>query len=224
MQFPVTEGLTFLLRSNMELPVVNIEGKDTGRKATLADQVFGMEEPNDHAIYLDVKQILANQRQGTSKAKERGEIAGSKKKPYRQKGTGSARAGSKKSPLWRKGGTIFGPRPRNYNFKLNKKLKSLARASALTYKARENSIQLVEKFSFDTPKTKEFVQVLENLSVQGKKVLFLLPDQDQNVYLSGRNLKNAKVLRAADVNTFDVLHADQVFIVEDAVEIVNQIR
>lgn len=208
----------------MELPVVNIEGKDTGRKVSLSDQVFAVEDPNDHAIYLDVKLLLANRRQGTHKAKERGEITGSQKKPYRQKGTGSARAGSKKSPLWRKGGTIFGPRPRDYSFKLNKKLKDLARASALTYKARGESIQLVEKFDFEAPKTKDFIQVLENLELQDTKVLFLVPDNNRNVYLSSRNLPKAKVLRAQDVNTFDVLNAEKVLIVEDAVEIVNQIR
>jgi len=208
----------------MELSVVNSKGQDTGRKASLSDEVFGLEEPNDHAIYLDVRQLMANRRQGTSKSKERGEIAGSKKKPYRQKGTGSARAGSKKSPLWRKGGTIFGPKPRDYHFKLNKKLKSLARASALTYKARESGIQLVEKFNFEKPRTKDFIEVLESLSLQNQKVLVLIPDTDQNVYLSSRNLPKTKVLRAQDVNTYDVLNADKVLIVEDALEIVNQIR
>src|SRR5680860_597236 len=170
----------------MELSVLNIEGKDTGRKVTLNDQIFGI-EPNDHAIYLDVKQYMANQRQGTSKSKERGEIRGSTRKIKKQKGTGTARAGSIKSPLFRGGGTVFGPRPRNYGFKLNKKVKQLARKSALTYKANEMSIMVLEDFNLEGPKTKEMVAIKSNLQLADKKSLFVVPVENNNIYLSSRN-------------------------------------
>ena len=208
----------------MELSVVDKTGKDTGRKVTLSERVFGVEEPNEHVVYLDVKHFLANQRQGTHKAKERGEVSGSKKKPYRQKGTGSARAGHKRSPLWRHGGRVFGPKPRDYGFKLNKKTKALARACALTYKAQEDNIKLLENFSMDAPKTKEFVEILSNLDAAERKVLMVLPEGNANIYLSGRNLPKANVVRASDLNTYDILNHDMLVIVEEAVEIINKIR
>lgn len=206
----------------MEVAVKNIKGADTGRKVTLPGSVFGLEAPNDHAIYEDVRQILANRRQGTHKAKERGEVSGSKKKPYRQKGTGSARAGHKRSPLWRHGGRVFGPRPRNYGFRLNKKVKQLARRSALTYKAREEKITVVEKFDFAAPKTKEFLSILNALELGTTKVLLVVPGDNKNVYLSGRNLPKAQVIRANDLNTYDILNADTLVLVEDSVEMINQ--
>lgn len=206
----------------MEVAVYNIEGTDTGRKASLAEAVFALETPNDQAIYQDVRLILANQRQGTHKAKERGEVHGTNKKPFRQKGTGNARQGDRKSPLFRHGGRIFGPRPRAYGFKLNRKVKSLARRSALSYKARENSIVVLENFGFESPKTKEFLQILRNLELAEKKVLLVLSEQDKNVYLSGRNLPKAHVVVASDLNTYDILHADTVVLTEDAVNIINE--
>ena len=201
----------------MEIAVLKNSGEETGRKVNLSDDIFGI-EPNDHAIYLDVKQFLANQRQGTHKSKERGEIAGSTKKIKRQKGTGTARAGSIKSPIFRGGGRVFGPKPRNYGFKLNKKLKSLARKSALAYKAKDNSVVVLEDFSFDAPKTKEFVNVLSSLSVADKKTLLILGDLNKNVALSGRNLQNAKVVTADSLNTYDVLNADSVLLSESSIE------
>lgn len=201
----------------MKVAVLDITGKDTGRKVELSNEVFGV-EPNDHAIYLDVKQYLANQRQGTHKAKERGEIAGSTRKIKKQKGTGTARAGSIKSPIFRGGGRIFGPRPRSYSFKLNKNLKRLARKSALSIQAKENNLVVVEDFNFETPKTKEFVNVLKALELDTKKSLFVLGNESGNVYLSSRNLKNSKVVNATGVNTYNVLNASKVVISESSLE------
>lgn len=202
----------------MEISVLKNSGEDTGRKVTLSDDIFGI-EPNDHAIYLDVKQYLANQRQGTHKSKERNEIAGSTKKIKRQKGTGTARAGSIKSPIFRGGGRVFGPQPRDYSFKLNKKLKSLARKSALAYKAKDNGLVVLEDINFESPKTKDFVKVLNGLSVADKKTLLVLPDSaNKNVVLSGRNVKNAKITTADSLNTYDVLNADSLLISESSIE------
>ncbi|MCE4565648.1 50S ribosomal protein L4 [Maribellus sp. CM-23] len=200
----------------MELSVLNIEGKETGRKVTLSDQIFGI-EPSDHAIYLDVKQYMANQRQGTSKSKERGEIAGSTRKIKRQKGTGTARAGSIKSPVFRGGGTIFGPRPRTYGFKLNKKVKQLARKSALTYKASEKSILVLEDFNFEAPKTKEMVALKSNLQIAEKKALFVLPAENNNIYLSSRNLQDVSVVTASELNTYQILNAKTIILCEGSV-------
>ncbi len=201
----------------MEIAVLKNSGEETGRKVNLSEDIFGI-EPNDHAIYLDVKQFLANQRQGTHKSKERGEIAGSTKKIKRQKGTGTARAGSIKSPIFRGGGRVFGPKPRNYGFKLNKKLKQLARKSALAYKVQDNSLVVLEDLNFETPKTKEFINVLKNISVADKKTLVVLGDQNKNVTLSGRNLQNAKVTTADSLSTYDVLNADSLILSESSVE------
>lgn len=201
----------------MKVAVLDITGKDTGRKVELSNEVFGV-EPNDHAIYLDVKQYLANQRQGTHKAKERGEITGSTRKIKKQKGTGTARAGSIKSPIFRGGGRIFGPRPRNYSFKLNKNLKRLARKSALSIQAKDNNLVVIEDFNFETPKTKEFVNVLKALELDAKKSLFVLGSESANVYLSSRNLKNSKVVNATGVNTYNVLNASKVVISESSLE------
>lgn len=201
----------------MELAVYNKEGKETAKKVTLADSIFGL-EPNEHAVYLDVKLYLANQRQGTHKAKERGEITGSTKKIKKQKGTGTARAGSIKNPLFRGGGRVFGPRPRNYSFKLNKKLRKLARATALSSKAIEKQITVLEDQKFDTPKTSEFVSLLENLKVSDKKTLFVVANEERNVYLSSRNLKKSKVVSADKLNTFDILNAEALILAEGAVE------
>ncbi|RMG75571.1 MAG: 50S ribosomal protein L4 [Bacteroidetes bacterium] len=206
----------------MEVAVYNIEGTDTGKRVNLAESVFALETPNDHAIYLDVRQIHANRRQGTHKAKERGEISGTGKKPFRQKGTGNARQGDRKSPLWRHGGRVFGPRPRNYGFQLNKKVKALARRSALTYKAREESIRVLENFTFDSPSTKSFLSVLSNMEISGKKVLFVTGEVDRNVYLSGRNLPKTQVVPAADLNTYDILNAEMVVLTEDAVNVIHE--
>jgi len=201
----------------MEIAVIKNSGEDTGRKVSLSADIFGI-EPNDHAIYLDVKQFLANQRQGTHKSKERSEISGSTRKIKKQKGTGTARAGSIKSPVFRGGGRVFGPRPRNYGFKLNKKLKALARKSALAYKAKDNSVMVLEDFSFDAPKTKNFTSVLNSLSVADKKTLLVLGELDKNVILSGRNLQNAKVITADSLNTYDVLNADSLLLSESSIE------
>jgi large subunit ribosomal protein L4 len=200
----------------MELSVLNIEGKETGKKVTLNDQIFGV-EPSDHAIYLDVKQYMANQRQGTSASKERAEITGSTKKIKRQKGTGTARAGSIKSPLFRGGGTIFGPRPRNYGFKLNKKVKQLARKSALTYKANEKSIMVVEDFSFEAAKTKEMVALKGKLQIADKKSLFVLPTENNNIYLSSRNLEDVSVVIASELSTYQILNAKAIVLLEGSV-------
>lgn len=201
----------------MELNIVNIAGKDTGKKVTLNDSIFKI-EPNDHAIYLDVKQYLANKRQGTHKSKERSEIAGSTKKIKRQKGTGTARAGSIKSPVFRGGGRIFGPQPRDYSFKLNKKVKQLARKSALSYKAVDNNIKVLEEFNFEAPKTKEFVSLRNNLDVADKKVLLVLSEQNKNIYLSSRNLQDVKVVTVSDLATYDIMNASVVLFAENSIE------
>jgi large subunit ribosomal protein L4 len=204
----------------MELAVLKHNGEDTGRKVNLSDDIFAI-EPNDHAIYLDVKQYLANQRQGTHKAKQRNEIAGSTKKIKKQKGTGGARAGSIKSPLFRGGGRVFGPVPRDYSFKLNKKLKQLARISALTYKAKENCVMVLENFSFDAPKTKNYIAMLNGLSLSDKKTLLVLPEVNKNVYLSSRNLPKAKVITVDSVNTYELLNADNLVLCEGSVSMLE---
>ena len=201
----------------MEIAVIKNSGEDTGRKVNLSDDIFGI-EPNDHAIYLDVKQFLANQRQGTHKSKERAEVVGSTKKIKRQKGTGTARAGSIKSPIFRGGGRVFGPQPRDYSFKLNKKLKVLARKSALTYKAKDNGLVVLEDFSMDAPKTKEYVSLLNNLSLGNKKTLVVVSENDRNLALSSRNLQNSKVVTADSLNTYDLLDAESVVLSESSVE------
>lgn len=201
----------------MKVSVLSSNGEDTGRKVELSKDVFGV-EPNDHAIYLDVKQYLAHQRQGTHKSKERAEIVGSTRKIKKQKGTGTARAGSIKSPIFRGGGRVFGPKPRNYTIKLNKKLKSLARKSALAYKAADKEISVLEDFSFDAPGTKNYVGFLSNLSVADKKTLLVLSQDDKNVLLSSRNLKNAAVTTADKINTYDLLNADKLLLCEGSIE------
>ena len=201
----------------MELSIVNIIGKDTGKKVTLNDSIFKI-EPNDHAIYLDVKQYLANKRQGTHKAKERSEIAGSTRQIKRQKGTGTARADSIKPPIFRGGGRIFGPQPRDYSFKLNKKVKQLARKSALTYKAKNENIKVVEDFNIEVPKTKEFVNLRNNLDIADKKVLLVLSEQNKNIYLSSRNLQDIKVVTIYDLATYDIMNASVVLFVENSIE------
>ena len=206
----------------MEVNVLNIKGQETGRKVSLNEAVFGI-EPNDHVIYLDVKQYMANQRQGNAKSKERSEISGSTRKLGRQKGGGGARHGDINSPLLRGGGRVFGPKPRDYGFKLNKKVKILARKSALSYKAQENAILVLEDFSFDAPKTKEFVKIAKNLKVDGKKLLFVLPTANKNVYLSARNLQRAEVIEAEKVNTYKVLNADVLVITEKSLETIDAV-
>jgi len=201
----------------MELSVVNKNGKDSKKKVKLSKDIYGI-EPNDHAIYLDVKQYLANQRQGTSKAKERAEITGSTKKIKKQKGTGTARAGSIKSPLFRGGGTVFGPRPRDYSFKLNKKLKRLARCSALSYKVKDGVLKVVEDIEMKEPKTKEFNQLMNALSGQDKKTVLVVAEANKNIYLSSRNLEGVKVITASDINTYDLMNASSVLISEGALE------
>lgn len=201
----------------MELEIFNIQGKKTSKKAKLNAEVFGV-EPNDHAIYLDVKQYLANQRQGTSKTKQRAEVDYSTRKLKRQKGTGGARAGSIKSPLFKQGGNIHGPQPRDYDFKLNKKLKKIARKSALTYKAKENGILVIEDFKMETPKTKEFAAILKNLSLGGKKTLLVVPDANHNIFLSSRNLEKSKVVPAAELNTYDIMNANNIVLVEGSIQ------
>ena len=204
----------------MKVAVLDINGKDTGRKVELSKDVFGI-EPNDHAIYLDVKQYLANQRQGTHKAKERGEITGSTRKIKRQKGTGTARAGSIKSPVFRGGGRIFGPRPRSYSFKLNKNLKRLARKSALSVQAKDNNVVVIEDFNFEAPKTKSFINVLKALELDSKKSLFVLGESNNNVYLSSRNLKSSKVVNSSELSTYSILNANKVVILESSLEGIN---
>ncbi len=201
----------------MEVAVLDIKGKETGRKVTLSDAVFGV-EPNEHAIYLDVKQYLANQRQGTHKAKERAEITGSTRKIKKQKGTGTARAGSIKSPIFKGGGRVFGPRTRNYGFKLNKSLKKLARKSALSQKAKNNEVLVVENLEFDSAKTKNFISLLQGLGIEGKKSLFVLSESNNNVYLSSRNLKAAEVVTASELNTYKILHSNNIVFVEGSLE------
>ena len=199
----------------MELSVLNIKGEDTGKKVTISEEIFGI-EPNEHAVYLDVKLYLANQRQGTHKAKERAEVSYSTRKIKRQKGTGGARAGSIKSPVFVGGGRIFGPRPRNYTFKINKKVKDLARRSVLSAKAKENAISLIEAFTFDAPKTKSYLNVLNALALTNTKTLLILPEVDANVYLSSRNIPKAKVTTTETLNTYDLAHADRLLISESA--------
>src|SRR3984885_8070685 len=205
----------------MEVKVLNVTGKETGAKVQLSDTIFGI-EPNDHAIYLDVKQYLANQRQGTHKSKQRNEIAGLTRKLYKQKGTGGARAGSVKSPLFNGGGRIFGPQPRDYSFKLNKKLKALARKSALSYKAQDSSIMVVEDFTFDAIKTKSYVQLTADLNVSDVKTLLVLGAANNNVYLSSRNLKKTKVIVADQLNTYDVLNAGKLILTTGALKTLEE--
>ncbi len=206
----------------MNLSVFNIKGEDTGKKVKLSDAIFKI-EPNDHAIYLDVKQYLANQRQGTSKAKERSEIKGSTRKVKRQKGTGTARMGSMKSPVLRGGGRAFGPRPRDYGFKLNKKVKKLARKSALSYKVLDKELIVIEDFKLETPRTKSYKEILKNLSVVENKTLLVVPEADKNIYLSSRNLKKAKVSTADALNTYDVLNSDKLLVCEGSLKIIEKI-
>jgi large subunit ribosomal protein L4 len=201
----------------MEVKVLNINGKETGRTVTLSDSVFAI-EPNKHAVYLDVKQYLANQRQGTHKSKERNEVTGSTRKIKKQKGTGTARAGSVKNPLFKGGGTIFGPRPRSYSFKLNKNLKRLARKSALALKAKESNLIVVEDFNFDAPSTKNFINVLKALGLDNKKSLFVLGDTNKNVYLSSRNLKASSVVTSSELNTYAIMNANNLVLTEGSVE------
>ncbi len=204
----------------MEVSIYNIAGKETGRKISLNSSVFGI-EPNDHAMYLDVKQYHANQRQGTHKSKERNEVHGTTKKLKRQKGTGGARAGSMKSPLFVGGGRVFGPRPRDYSFSLNKKLKRLARISALTYKAKGNNILVLEDLNFDQPKTKQMLDLVKNLSISDKKTLIVLAQSNKNVYLSSRNLERNKVVTASDLNTYDILNAQNLIVTESSLPIIE---
>lgn len=205
----------------MEIAIYNISGKETGKKAVLKDEIFGI-EPNDHAIYLDVKQYLANQRQGTHKSKQRNEVAGSTRKLKKQKGTGGARCGSILSPLFPGGGRVFGPVPRDYSFKLNKKLKQLARKSALAYKAKNEALTVVEDFTIETPKTKEFIGITKNLNLEGNKILLVLPETNAGVALSARNLQNVKIVLASNLNTYDVMNAGNLVIAEGSVEVINQ--
>ena len=200
----------------MEAKVLDFNGKDTGRKVQLSDSVFGI-EPNNHAVYLDVKQYLANQRQGTHKAKERAEVAGSTRKIKKQKGTGTARAGSVKNPLFKGGGTVFGPRPRSYSFKLNKSLKRLARKSAFSIKAKESNITVLEDFNFETPNTKNFINILKALGLENKKSLFVLGDSNKNVYLSSRNLKISSVVSSSELSTYDILNASNLVLLEGSI-------
>ncbi len=209
-----------LLRNHsevMEVKVLDINGKETGRKVQLSDSVFAI-EPNKHAVYLDVKQYLANQRQGTHKAKERAEVAGSTRKIKKQKGTGTARAGSAKNPLFKGGGTVFGPRPRSYSFKLNKGLKRLARKSAFSIKAKESNLVVIEDFNFETPSTKNFINVLKALGLENKKSLFVLGDSNKNVYLSSRNLKASSVVTSSELSTYAILHANNLVLLEGSLE------
>jgi large subunit ribosomal protein L4 len=206
----------------MEVSVLNIKGQETGRKVALNEAIFGI-EPNDHVIYLDVKQYMANQRQGTAKSKERSEISGSTRKLGRQKGGGGARHGDINSPLLIGGGRVFGPKPRDYGFKLNLKVKKLARRSALSYKAQENAIIVVEDFQFEAPKTKEFVDLQKNLKVDGKKVLMVLPESNKNVYLSARNLQKTECIIAQNVNTYKVLNADVMVITENSLKCIDSV-
>ncbi|MCF6183228.1 MAG: 50S ribosomal protein L4 [Bacteroidales bacterium] len=206
----------------MELNVLNKDGKDTGKKVTLSDEIFGI-EPNDHVIYLDVKQHLANKRQGTHKAKERGEVKGSTRKIKKQKGTGTARAGSIKSPVLRGGGRVFGPRPRDYSFKLNKKVKQLARKSALSYKASGNNILVVEDLDFQMPKTKAIIDFKNNLKINDKKLLLVLSNENKNIYLSARNLKKSKVLTVSQLNAYDVLNSETLVLTEGSIDKINKV-
>ena len=205
----------------MELSVLNIQGKETGKKITLSDEVFGI-EPNEHVVWLDVKQFLANQRQGTHKAKARAEVSRSTRKIKKQKGTGTARAGSAKNPLFKGGGTVFGPRPRSYSFKLNKNLKRLARKSAFSIKAKESNIIVLEDFSFEAPNTKNFINVLKALELENKKSLFVLGDTNKNVYLSSRNLKGSSVVSSLELSTYAILNANNLVLLESSLEIIEE--
>lgn len=206
----------------MELAVYNINGQDTGRKVELNDQVFAI-EANEHAVYLDVKQFLANQRQGTHKSKERSEVSGSTRKLHKQKGGGGARIGDINSPVLVGGGRVFGPRPRDYRFKLNKKVKQLARRSALTYKVQDNQIKVIENFTFDAPHTKSFVAMAKALEVEGKKILLVLTDRDDNVRLSVRNIPNARIITASDVNTYAIMASNAILLTEDSLNVINNL-
>ncbi|WP_300924008.1 50S ribosomal protein L4 [uncultured Muribaculum sp.] len=206
----------------MEVAIYNIKGEDTGRKAQLADEVFAV-DANEHAVYLDVKQYLANQRQGTHKSKERSEVSGSTRKLHKQKGGGGARIGDINSPVLVGGGRVFGPRPRDYRFKLNKKVKSLARKSALTYKVQDSQLIVVEDFNFEAPKTKDFINIAKNLKVDGKKVLVVLPSDNKNVTLSARNVPNAKTMVASDLNTYAIMNSNAVILTESSLDCVNKL-
>lgn len=206
----------------MELSVLNISGKDTGKKVSLDDAIYGI-EPNDHVLWLDVKQYLANQRQGTHKSKERSEMSGSTRKLIKQKGGGGARRGDINSPVLVGGARVFGPKPRDYSFKLNKKVKVLARKSALSYKAKDNQILVVEDFNFEAPKTKDFVALAKNLQVADKKVVLVLPDQNKNVYLSARNLERVKVVTASDINAYTILNCSSLVLVESSVAVIDKL-
>jgi large subunit ribosomal protein L4 len=205
----------------MKLSVLNISGKDTGKKIELKDSVFAI-EPNDHAIYLDVRQYLANKRQGTSKTKERSEITGSTRKLRRQKGTGAARVGSIKNPIFRGGGKTFGPQPRSYRFKLNKKLKKLARISALSYKVKNNGIMILENFNFEMPKTKEYIKLVNNLKLQDNKSLIVLTKPNKNIYLSSRNLKDSKVVSVSDLTTYDIMNCSVIVFEESSIDVLTK--
>ena len=205
----------------MELDVMNISGESTGKKVKLSKEIFGI-EPNDHAIYLDVKQIMGRRRQGTSKTKERSEITGSRKKIKRQKGTGTARFGDIKNPLFRGGGRAFGPRPRNYGGKLNRKVKELARKSALTYKVKNKQVMIVEDFTMETPKTSEFANIQKNLKVDDKKSLFVINERNKNIYLSSRNLQNSKVVTVSELNTYEIMNASALLFVESSLDVLQK--
>ncbi|MDE6860639.1 MAG: 50S ribosomal protein L4 [Duncaniella sp.] len=206
----------------MEVAIYNIKGEDTGRKAQLSDEVFAV-DANEHAVYLDVKQYLANQRQGTHKSKERSEVSGSTRKLHKQKGGGGSRIGDINSPVLVGGGRVFGPRPRDYRFKLNKKVKALARKSALTYKVQDSQLIVVEDFNFEAPKTKDFVNFAKNLKVDGKKILLVLPGQNKNVTLSARNIPGAETINASDINTYVVMNSNAVILTESSLELVNKL-
>ena len=206
----------------MELAVYNIKGENTGRMAQLNDQVFAI-DANEHAVYLDVKQFLANQRQGTHKSKERSEVSGSTRKLHKQKGGGGSRIGDINSPVLVGGGRVFGPRPRDYRFKLNKKIKHLARKSAWTYKVQDDQVKIVEDFSFEAPKTKEFVKIAKNLEAEGKKLLLVLASQEKNVYLSARNIPNVQVITASDVNTYAIMHSNAILLTESGLDVINKL-
>ena len=206
----------------MELAIYNIQGEDTGRKAQLNDEVFAI-DANEHAVYLDVKQYLANQRQGTHKSKERSEVSGSTRKLHKQKGGGGSRIGDINSPVLVGGGRVFGPRPRSYNFKLNKKVKQLARKSAFTFKMQDNQIQVVENLNFEAPKTKEFVNFAKNLKVEGKKLLLVLASQNKNVYLSARNIPGVQIIAASDVNTYAIMHSNAILLTEGSLDVINKL-
>ncbi|MBD5199569.1 MAG: 50S ribosomal protein L4 [Bacteroides sp.] len=206
----------------MELAIYNINGEDTGRRAQLNDAIFGI-EPNQHALYLDVKQFLANKRQGTHKSKERSEVSGSTRKLHKQKGGGGSRIGDINSPVLVGGGRVFGPRPRDYRFKLNKKVKQLARKSALSLKAQDNAIIVVENFSMEAPKTKEFIKIAKNLKIEGKKILLVLAGQEKNVYLSSRNVPGASVMTASDINTYSLLDSNALVLTEGGLDVINKL-